>query len=327
LFIDSEGNFKLPGFAKVGIVAVVSLIVLSILYGSFTERVSAGQACTITEFGKPVDEAGPGFHFKVPVQQKFNCLNSRKQVYETVTDPKTSDSKANYIDYGVDFLTFEGIQFTQYYTVQYHVPVENARKVWESNARTDEAVKEQIVKFHTRAIVPQVLNTYTAEALYLGELQPISQQLFDQLSPLFAQSGVVLDYFNLKRGVPDAKYQAAVDEKAAKREQIKQKEQEQQLAAAEAERVRIEANGVAAKTVIEANANAEKVKIDAQAAADAEVIDSAGNATAITNRGTALAANPQVLEWERIQAIRSANVIYLPSDSGVIPILPLEPQP
>ena len=165
MFIRNEdGEEVLSNGAKLAIAAVLGFISILILYGLMTTRVSAGQACTITHFGKPVGEAGPGIHFRVPIRDKYNCLSSRKQVYEIVPgDPKKSDSKADYIDWAIGGKTSEGIDFEAYATVQYHVPVASVRSVWENNARTDERVKEQIVKFHTRSIMPQMLNNCSAE--------------------------------------------------------------------------------------------------------------------------------------------------------------------
>lgn len=306
----------------VGSLVVIALLLGTISFFSFTTRVEAGQACTITHFGKAIGEAGPGLHTRTPFRDKYNCLNSRKQVYELVEDPKHTDSKANFTDFPVSFLTFEGISFAQYATVQYHVPVANVRQVFDTNARSDEAVKEQIVKFHTRSVIPQILNTYTAEQLYLGDLAPISKQIGDELRVRFAASGVVLDYFELKRGDPDDAYQVKVDEKAAKTEAIKAKVQDQELAKQEAERQRVETEGNKAAAIIDAEAAAAQVKIDAQAKADAVEIAADAEAYAVDVRGKALTANPSVLEWEKIGALRDADVIYLPSDT-ILPLINL----
>lgn len=297
---------------KIGGVVLLAII----LFFLFTTRISAGKACTVTHFGKPVDEAGPGIHFRIPVRDRYNCLSSRKQTYEIVAgDPKQSDSKANYVDWAIQGKTNEGIDFYIMATTQYHVPVENARLVWEGNARSDERVKEQIVKFHTRAILPQVLNTYSAEQLYLGDLRGISDQIGADLRTRFEANGVVLDYFELKRGDFDDSYEQAIRDKALKVEEAKRKALEQQVATAEAERLRIEAEGQKAAAIIAAEASAEEQRIRAQGDADSTEL-----------RGKALEQNPSVLEWERIQVLRSANVVYLPSDT-IIPILPLNPEP
>lgn len=309
---NDEGLEVLSPGAKKSIAAICLIIGAILFFAMFTTRVSAGKACTITHFGKPVAEAGPGIHFKIPIRDKYNCLSSRKQVYEMVAgDPKQSDSKAEYVDWAIQGKTSEGIDFWAFATVQYHVPVESIRSVWENNARTDERVKEQIVKFHTRSIIPQVLNTYSAEQLYLGDLRPISDLIGAELKSRFADQGIVLDYFELKRGDFDDAYEQAIRDKALKVEEAKRKQLDQQVATAEAERQRIEAEG-----------NAAKARIDAQAKADAQEIEAKGDAAATTARGAALEANPSVLEWERIQALRSANVIYVPTDQ-IISLLPI----
>lgn len=302
----------MPLWAKRAIMGAVALVALIILFFTFFTRVEAGVACTVTSFGKPVDEAGPGLHFRIPIKDRYNCLTARKQVYEIVAgDPKQSDSKANFVDWAIQGKTNEGIDFHIMATTQYHIPVENVRSVWEQNARTDERVNEQIIKFHVRAVLPQVLNTYSAEQLYLGDLRGISDLIGAELRTRFQAQGVVLDYFELKRGDFDDSYEQAIRDKALKVEEAKRKALEQQVATAEAERLRIDAEGRKAAAIIDAEAQSEQQRIRAE-----------GDARATELRGAALTANPSVLEWERIQALRDANVVYLPSDL-VLPLLPL----
>ena len=88
------------------------------------------------------------------------------------------------------------------------------------------------------------------------------------------------------------------------------------------------ANAEAERLTIAAAAEAEQAVIAAEAEAERVILTSNARAESNNVLGASLAANPEVLEWERIQAIRSADVIYLPSDSGILPIMDLAtPEP
>jgi regulator of protease activity HflC (stomatin/prohibitin superfamily) len=314
---DEVGGFPLIGKIISG--AVVVAILFSILgFFIFTTRVEAGEACVKLNFGKVDGYTGPGLHLRNPIGTKYRCLTTRKQTYETVAgDPKKSDSKADYTDWAVNGKTNEGIDFEIYFTVQYHMPVDQVGNVY-LNYKTDERVVERVVKFHTRTIVPQTLNTYSAEQLYLGDLGTISNLIEGQLQPLFEANGIVLDYFELKRGDFDDSYEQAIRDKALKVEEAKRKALDQEVASETAKAQKITAEG-----------DATALKIKAQGEADAAVIKAQGDATAektvLDARAAAISAHPELITWESIGAIQSANVIYLPSDSGILPILSLNP--
>ena len=296
-------------------VAAAALVIAFIVSLFFWTKVDAGTACVVTRGGKVTEVATPGYNFKTPLEQ-YHCYNTRLQSYETVVDQRPdqdglqTDSQATFKDYRVLGKSNEGIDYEATYIIQYHTPPESALDLYKSKARSDEAVKEQIVKLHSRALVPQILNTHSADTLYLGNLKELSAEIEAALAPRFAEAGIVLDYFELKKpNLADA-YEQAITEKALVVEQTKQTVLEHAKAEEEAEVVRIAAQAQADANVIAAQADADAVLIAAQAEAES-----------IEVRGAAIEANPSTLTWEQIQAIRSANVIYLPSDSGVLPIM------
>ena len=71
-----------------------------------------------------------------------------------------------------------------------------------------------------------------------------------------------------------------------------------------------------------AEQEAERVRNEAQGQADATFIRAQGEAQALAETGRAVRENPEILELERIRALESANVIYVPS-SGILPVLDL----
>lgn len=316
-------------WAKLAAVLAVAILIFGIIgYFAFSTKVSANEACIKTKNGAIQGVLDSGRHFINPITTKTVCYTSLRQTYEvSLVDPKDSDSQADYIDYSVKSRSKEGVNFDTAYVIQYHIDRESVLNLYQNGAKSQERVNENIVKFHSRAIVPQTLSNYSAEQLYTGSLLEISAEIFPILQERFSQQGVVLDYFELKRGDFDDTYEQAISDKAIKVEQTAQKKLEQQYASAEAERVRIEAEGQAAQKRIQAQADADAAKIAADAEAYAITTRAQAQADAETvvleQRAAVVNANPVLVEWHRIDTIMSANVIYLPDD--ILPILPMSP--
>lgn len=321
--------------------AFVGLSVFAILFVLFlavtsVARVEAGEACVVTRNGAATGTADPGLNLKPSVLGGLNCYNTRVITYESVDDIKNTISTAQHKDAKISGVSKEGLNYSITFNAKYHLPAENVEQVF-LNYKTDEAVYNQ-VKDYTRATVPAILNTYPANTLYLGNLESLSQEVFDTIAPQLKEQGIILDYFKLKKPNFDESYEQAIEDKAIQVEKTNQKVLEQQLAEAEAERQRIQAEGDAAAqlvksqqeadtAVIQANAAAEVTTIGAQADADKKEIAADAEAYRVETTGAAIEANPSVLQWEQIQAIRDAGAIYyLPSDGSVLPIMDVTPQ-
>ena len=185
--------------------------------------------------------------------------------------------------------------------------------IYNNVAKTDARLKEK-VKDMIRAEIPAVISTYSADEMYLGNLDTLSVEVANRIGPSLKTLGVELVYFKLKKGDFEDYYEQAIANKALQIEQAEQTELAQHTAEEEAERLRIQAEGEAAA-----------VRIKAEGQADATVTQATADAKALELRATAINDNPALLEWERIQAIRDAGAIYLPSD--VLPILPVGTSP
>lgn len=304
------GRSLVPGPAKVALAAVVVVVALGLFWSLFTERVNATESCVVTDFGREVGAAGPGIHLTRP-GRSFHCFTVSRRTMELVAgEPSQSNSRADYVDYAIRARTKDGIDLYSMLTAQYHVDAGAVADLYPL-IRDDEGVKEQIVKARLRAIVPQTLSNYSAEEQYLGNLGRISDDIETKLRAELAAQGVTLDYFELKRGDFDDTYEQAIRDKAAEIERANKKKLEQETARQEAERQRIEAEGNAAKARTEADAAAYRTVTDAEARAKAETAE-------LEARAAAISANPELIEWERIQAISNAGAIYLPS--GTLPI-------
>lgn len=316
---------EVPGWlVKLGLIVVILLIAVGGFF-TFTTRVEAGYACASKRFGAVTGDAGPGLHKRIPGIVSYGCLNGRVQTLDIVFDPEKADSNATYVDVAINGKSLTGVTYAATLSLSYVVPLENVQTIYTKVGKTDQAVYQKGVLTPLRTITRQILNTHTADELYYGNLEALSAEVAAKLTVEMASLGLELRYFGLKEMDFDDSYEKRIQEKNAEIETAKQKLLQQETAKAEAERQRIEAEGNAAAQVISAQGTADSQVIAAQGAADSVEIAANAEAAANATIGASLAANPIILDQQRIEAINNANVIYLPSDTGVLPLLDISP--
>jgi regulator of protease activity HflC (stomatin/prohibitin superfamily) len=282
------------------LIGLVAVIVALIALGAFT-RVDAGEACVVRRFGDVRRTLPPGLHMKLPLAEDTACFSTRSLVYEVVDESGTSN--ADYLDFLVDGVTVDGQPLSVTYTVRFRVAADDIEYVYSNIARSMDQVTERVVKFHSRAEVRQVVNTKTAGELYLGGLETISVEIEEILRRLFAESGVTLDFFEIKRPNFSSEYERAIEDKQIAIEQADRKENEIQVAAQEAARLRTEAQGEADAAVIRAQGESDSLKIRAEAYND----------------------NPILVTIEYYRALQNINWAIFGADGGANPIIPIPP--
>ena len=276
------------------------LLVAPVLFFALTARVDAGEACAVTRFGKVVDEAGPGIHLRLPLVDRYRCFRTAATFYEVLEEE--FNSEADFADGGLDGVTKDGQPVTMTFNLRYHVPEANVGEVYATIGKTMNDVNARVVKFHSRAVIRQLTQQYTAAQLYSGDLAGIGTAMGQTLAPRFIESGIVLDYFELKRPRFQPAYEQAIESKQIALENVTVRQYEAQAAVEEANRE----------------------KNLAQGAADAERIRAEGEAQAIALRGKAVRENPEIISLNYIEALKTINWAILDGES-VTPFLTLTP--
>lgn len=287
---------------RIGLIVVAAVIALFAL-SSFAVQVDATEACAVTRFGKVTGTAGPGLHVRVPGMTQYRCYRTATTYYE-VLEAGADQTNADYISGPVDGVTFDGQQLAITFNVRYRVDAAKVAEIYQFIGKTPGEINERVVKFHTRTISRQIANQKTADELYLGNLESISEEMFVHMAPEFTAAGLILEYFELKRPNFSDEYEQAIEARQIASVLIEQRRQEALVAEQEAAKVRIQAQGEA----------------------DANFIRAQGEAKSLAETGKAVRENPEILELERIRAITSANVVYVPSD-GILPVLNVGAEP
>jgi regulator of protease activity HflC (stomatin/prohibitin superfamily) len=263
---------------------------LFVAYSGFTARVDAGEACAVTRFGDITRVAGPGLQIKLPFVERYHCYRTAATFFEVLDEQDRSE--ADFTSGPLDGVTRDGQPVTLTFNLRYLIPRGNVTEIYSQIGRTDTDVNERVVKFHSRSIVRQFIQQYSSAELYSGDLAAVSQRMQDELSPLFAESYITLQYFEIKRPRFDPAYEQAISQKQIARERI-------ETAANEAEAA--EQDAVRAANI-------------AQGESDAQRIRAEGEAEAIRLRGQAVRDNPEIIQLNYIDALRTINWAIL--DSG-----------
>ena len=290
------------GGRSFGWYGLIAAIVLALLVFAFaTARVDAGEACAVTRFGDVVRAEGPGLHLRIPGAETFHCYRTQTTFYEVVDDPGAG-SRADYIDTPIDSVTRDGQPVGITLNLRYRIPRENVGTIYATIGRTMDQVNERVIKFHARAVTRQQVQKFGATELYSGDLDIVSQQIGGLVAPRLEESGVLLEYFELKRPRFNETYEEAIEAQQIAREQIETRANEAAAAEQEAQRV----------------ANL------AQGEAEAQQIRAGGEATAIALRGEAVRNNPEIISLNYIDALRTINWAILDGGS-VTPFLNIQP--
>ena len=226
---DLGGSLRaMPNFAgfRNRFLRIVAAIVLLILLFSSTTSIPTGNVGVLTLFGKVTgDVLGEGIHLINPLKSVQKLSVQTQSVKETANTPSN-----------------EGLILDLDTSLLFRLDRSKAALVFQT---VGENYAEKIVEPTLRAAIRSATSAHTANALYTNARELVQQQIQDELTTQLAVRGVIVEAVLLRdvrlpamlKSSIEAKQQAEQD--ALRMSFILQKEKQ------EAERKRIEAQGIA----------------------------------------------------------------------------------
>ena len=277
--IDVGGFPSFPGFGSLGrrVLIIGVLIFVAILFFSSVTSIPTGNVGVLTLFGRVTGEVLPeGIHMINPLKSVQKLSIQTQSVKESANVPSN-----------------EGLILALDTSLLFRLDRTKAAQVYQT---VGENYADKIVEPTLRAAIRASTSAHTANALYTNARELVQQQIQDELTAQLAPRGVIVENVLLRdvqlpamlKSSIEAKQQAEQD--ALRMSFILQKEKQ------EAERKRIEAQGIA----------------DFQ-------------------RIVAQGISPQLLEWKGIEATEklatSANskVVIIGNSKNGLPLV-LEPR-
>lgn len=223
-----------------GTVRIIGLVV--ILIGVLTScviQIDAGHVGVKKLFGKVQNDVlGSGLHFINPLLE-IEKMDSRTQNY---TMSGVQDERAKASDDAIHVLTADGLEVTIDLTVLYKVLPSDAPKIVRE---TGLDFSDKIVRPLTRTKIRDNAVYYEAIALYSTRRDEFQQRIFTSIDQDFKKRGLILEQLLVRNiTLPQAvkisiEQKISAEQDAQKMQFVLQKEKQ------EAERKRVEAQGIA----------------------------------------------------------------------------------
>jgi len=280
---------EFPSFSRGVLVVIVVLFLALFLAFSSYVQVSYGSVGLVTRFGAVTGRImPPGLNWKIPLIEAVGGYRTQEIIYQTVGE---AESRAAYDDFPTDTTTADGQQIILKYSIRFRIDPQEVSWI-AINIGDERDVVEKVVKFHSRILARNIPKEYAALELYTGNIQAVQDQFEAQLRPLFAEKGVILESFGLRKIEFTEDYRQAVEQKQIEAENVITEQHRAEQAIYQAQANVEMAKGEAQSTIERARGDAEMGKLLAEA-----------EAGAIQVKGEALAKYPAIIELRFVESL------------------------
>jgi len=227
IFNDSRGKIinadSNPVFRLLGL-AVVAFVLVILLFASVA-RVESGNVGVLTLFGRVTGEVLPeGIHLVNPFKANKEMSIRTQEIKESASVPSS-----------------EGLVMNLDTSLIFHVDPAKASEVYQKIGPNYQAV---LIEPNLRAAIRESTASHTANALYTGEREMVAKQIFDQLAGLLGQRGFIVESILLRDIQLPATLKASIESKQQAEQEALAMSFRLQKETQEAQRKRIEAQGI-----------------------------------------------------------------------------------
>jgi prohibitin 1 len=216
--MNGGGMLRLIGLGILGLVLVI------LLFNSIA-RVGTGHVGVLTLFGRVTGESlSEGMHIINPLKTNNELSVQTQSVKESASVPSS-----------------EGLMMSLDTSLIYHLNPERAADVFQ---KTGSDYEDKLVEPMLRAAIREATASHTANALYTGEREMVAKQIFDQLTVELNQRGVTVENVLLRDIQLPATLKASIEAKQQAEQEALAMNFRLQKETQEAQRKRIEAQGV-----------------------------------------------------------------------------------
>jgi regulator of protease activity HflC (stomatin/prohibitin superfamily) len=305
----------------VGTIVIAGIVIffLLIVMTSSYIQVQFGTVGMVTRFGRITGQImQPGLSWKAPFIDRVVIYRTQEMVYVTEEQPGGVDERTGtYQDYPTDTTTADGQQISVKYSVRFRIDPTRITQI-ANEIGNEEQVVDKVVKFHTRILARNIPKEYAALDLYTGNIQQVQEKFEEQLRPLLASKGVILEAFGLRKIDFREDYVQAIEQKQIEAENVITEQNRARQAQWRAQGIIEEAKGEAQATIENARGNAEKIKLLAEAEAES-----------IKLKGESIEQYPEVIQLEFVTSLSDpdSKVTWgiVPQES-VLPFLNVAPE-
>ncbi|HZQ91728.1 MAG TPA: prohibitin family protein [Terriglobales bacterium] len=212
-----------------GVIRMIGAVVLAffifVLLLSSVTRVSSGHVAVLTLFGRVTGEALPeGIHLINPFKAAHEMTIRTQEIKESASVPSS-----------------EGLVMSLDTSLLFHLQGDRAADVYQKLGPT---YVEVIVEPMLRAAIREATASHSANALYTGEREQVAQQIKVQLTAELSKRGVEVESILLRDIQLPSSLKASIEQKQQAEQEALAMNFRLQRERQEAERKRIEAQGI-----------------------------------------------------------------------------------
>ena len=256
-FIDKDGEIKISSVVTSSIIAIGAIVV------ACTGWTNVDVGCTGVKLvmgSVQEDTLSAGFHLKAPFVEKVVDVNNKVQKIEVNAGSTSKD--------------LQSVDSTL--AVNYHLAKEASVEMYKNvGLEYEDSILQPAIQEATKS----VMAGYRAEEL-IQSRAVVSNAIMEEISRKVSDYGIIIDEFNITNFSFSKAFDDAIEQKlVAEQNKIKAAtENEQRVAAAEADaaeaKARAEGEAEAAKIKAQGEAEAIKAKAEAEAEANKKISDS-----------------------------------------------------
>jgi prohibitin 1 len=203
---------------------ILGLVLIIALFNSVT-RVGTGHVGVLTLFGRVTGESlAEGMHVINPLKTNNELSVQTQTIKESASVPSS-----------------EGLMMSLDTSLIYHLNPDRAAEVFQ---KTGADYEDKLVEPMLRAAIRESTASHTANALYTGEREMVAKQIFDQLTVELNQRGITVESVLLRDIQLPATLKASIEAKQQAEQEALAMNFRLQKETQEAQRKRIEAQGV-----------------------------------------------------------------------------------
>lgn len=216
--VQGGSVLRLLGFAFLGLLLVIFLF-------SAVTRVDSGAVGVLTLFGRVTGEVLPeGLHLINPFKTNHEISIRTQEIKETASVPSS-----------------EGLVMALDTSLIYHLNPEKAADVFQ---KIGPNYVEVLIEPNLRSAIREATASHTANALYSGEREMVAKQIVAQLTDLLGQRGIIVESILLRDIQLPATLKSSIESKQQAEQEALAMNFRLQKETQEAQRKRIEAQGI-----------------------------------------------------------------------------------
>lgn len=259
----------------------------------------------------------------LPFVNDWNTLDTKLQNVEMTMDV-TSGERRSKDD--LVFKTVDGNDISLDVIIAYRIDPEKAPYIIQNVARSDQELREKIVRTISRSVPRDIFGELKTEEFYVADMrQAKAEKVRDILQQVFVHYGVIVERVLPKDYRFNPAYQQAIEAKKIADQQTEKNKAATRAAVEEYRKKLEDARGEVNKMVAEADGWYEKAKIDADAYLErqkriAEAIEVEGKAEAegIAKMNAALSGGggETMVKLKIAEALAGKRIMLIPASEG-----------